>query len=367
MFLVVLSRSASGQLFENQKNMELVQQGVDYIYNVQPDSANAIIEQVEMRLPDHPVVPMMRALNVLWANIPVVTIDSVFSEFSDHLEEVIRLSIRIDGGRQEDPEAIFFEMSARGLLAEYYADDGHYMKALNEASKAYYLVKAGFKLSKEVPEFLLTTGIYNYFREKYPERHPIYKPLLWFFKNGDVELGIQQMQEATEKAVLSRVEAYVYLAYVYLRYEYEPKKAQRYLRELNRRYPLNPYIQAKYLESLTPENDFIHAPFPMIKNLSKSERPYYRMAGQVFWGLYEEKVTHDTVMAIKHYRESIAAGNSILDHGEYYRSLAYLGLGRVYSAQDQRDQAVYNLNKSLSYAETQDISREAESLLNLVE
>ena len=57
----------------------------------------------------------------------------------------------------------------------------------------------------------------------------------------------------------------------------------------------------------------------------------------------------------------------ILDHGEYYRSLAYLGLGRIYAFQERKDQAVYNLNKSLSFAETKDVTDEAEALLGKVQ
>lgn len=355
------------QLFGNEKHMALVRKGVDHIYGIQPDSARLYIEKVEQALPGHPAASMMRALNVLWTNIPVVTVDTVFKAFSGHLQETIRRSARLDGGRQENPEAIFFEMSARGLLAEYYADGGQYMKALNEAGQAYYLVKAGFKLSEEIPEFLLTTGVYNYFREKYPEKHPVYKPLLWFFKSGDIDLGISQIKAATKKAVLTRVEAHVYLAYIYLRYEDEPRKAQTYLSELNRIYPHNPYIQVKYLESLTPGEDFRRASLAMIKGLAASDRPYYQMAGEVFWGLYEEKAANNTSEAIRHYRLSMAAGSVIPEHGEYYRSLAYLGLGRIYVGADKKDQAIYNLKKCLVYAETEDIRSEANQLLEEVE
>lgn len=365
--LFFVSQTSHAQLFDNQANLNLVKKCVDYIYNVQPDSANIYIARVADKLPDHPAVPMLRALNILWTNIPVVTIDSVFKDFSGQLREVIRLASRLDGGRQEHPEAIFFEMSARGLLAEYYADDGHYMKALSEASKAYDLIKSGFELSDQVPDFYLTTGIYNYFREKYPEKYPVYKPLLWFFRNGDITLGLKQIELATQKAVLTNVEAYVYLAYIYLRYEYKPKKAQSYLWTLTRRYPNNLYIKAKLLESLTPEDDFHQAPLAIIKELNASERPYYQMAGKAFYGLYYERIKKDSNKALEYYRKGIAAGSDIKGHGTYYRSMAYLGLGRIYASKGEREKAIFNLNRAIEISEAEDIEEQARKILDRIE
>ncbi|WP_170147902.1 tetratricopeptide repeat protein [Marinoscillum furvescens] len=357
---------AQAQLFDSPKNIALVRTGIDYIYNIQPDSAELYIVKLEHKLPNHPCVPMLRALNVLWTHIPVVSVDSVFRDFSQHLRECIRLSAHLDGGRQEHPEAIFFEMSARGLLAEYYADAGQYMKALSEAGKAYDLIKSGFELTDQVPDFLLTTGVYNYFREKYPEKHPVYKPLLWFFRAGDVELGLAQITAATERALLTQVEAYVYLAYIYLRYEYKPEKAQRFLWELAKKYPNNFYIKAKLLESLTPKGDFEEAPMEYIKELKQSDRPYYQLAGNSFYGLYLEQVTLEVGRAADFYRKALASGSQIVGHGTYYKSLAHLGLGRIAAKQGDTAEAEYHYEQVLEITETDTFRKKAERLLKML-
>lgn len=364
--LLTFVLQAHAQLFDNPNNIALVRRGIDYVYNIQPDSAEYYIGQLETRLPNHPCVPMLRALNVLWTHIPVVTVDSVFSDFSGHLRECIRRTAYLDGGRQEHPEAIFFEMSARGLLAEYYADAGQYMKALAEAGKAYDLIKSGFELTDQVPDFLLTTGVYNYFREKYPEKHPVYRPLLWFFRAGDVELGLAQITAATERALVTQVEAYVYLAYIYLRYEYKPEKAQRFLWELVKKYPNNFYIKAKLLESLTPKGDFEEAPMPYIKELMHSERPYYKLAGKSFYGLYLEQVQKNEREALTYYKHALKAGERIESHGVYYKSLAHLGLGRIYQAHGKSDDARFHLEQVLEITETETFRLKAERLLKML-
>ncbi len=344
--------------------MQLVEQTVNYIYNIQDDSAAIYIDSVEKVLPRHPVTPMMKAIEVLWMNIPLVTIDTVFDKFKDHLHQVIKLSERMDGGRQEHPEAIFFEMAARGLLAEYYADDDQYMKAVSEANKTYQLLKLGFKLSDKIPEFLFTSGIYNYFREKYPEKHPIYKPFVWFFRSGDIELGLRQIKRACKETTISRVEAYVYLAFIYLRYEYKPIEAQKYLGELHQLYPNNPYIKAKLLESFADGKNFGEVSKELIGELIEIDRPYYQLAGNAFLGLHEEKVDNDPGKALIKYERSLASGELIAGHGNYYRSLAHLGAGRIYMKSGHKEKAEMHLEKSREYAVSEVVADEAKGLLD---
>lgn len=358
------SHLSGAQLFDNARNLAVVKKTVDYIYNLQEDSALYYIDSVEVLLSEHPVVPMMKGMKILWENVPLVTVDSIFRKFRGEMNQVIRLAGKMDGERQEHPEAIFFEMAARGLLAEYYADDDQYMKAVSEASKTYQLLKMGFDLQEEIPEFLFTSGLYNYFREKYPERYPIYKSFVWLFKSGDIEKGLEQLEKACEVTVISKVEATVYLSYIYLRYEYEPEKAQKYLVQLYQEYPENLYINAKLLESYADGKNFELADREMIDRLLASDRPYYQLAGKTFEGYYHEKILSDPIKAIKIYREAISAGSSILGHGEYYRSLTFLGMGRIYYQKGDMRNAEFHLEQSLEHSPSRVIEEEVERLLD---
>ena len=214
---------------------------------------------------------------------------------------------------------IFFAMSAHGLLGEYYADKGYIMKAVGEGYNAYTLLKKGFDFVDEYPEFLFATGLYNFFRESYPEKYPVYKPLVMFFHDGNKELGISQLKRATETAILTKVEAFVYLSYIYLRYDYNPSKAQKYLSRLCLLYPNNYYAKAKYLESLANPKDFILAPLDMIHELLIHENPYYKLAGSIFLGYYEEVVNKNLVKAKSLYKEGLSYNIQIPEHGEYFK------------------------------------------------
>lgn len=350
------------QVFDNKELSKWVKKGADHIYNASPDSANFYISKLERELPNHPVIPLMRAMKLMWVNIPTIT-DEVFKEMQFELNLAIELAEIIDP-RLKQPEMVFFAMASHGLLAEHYADQGYTMKALSEANSAYGLMKKGFEIVDNYPEFLLTTGLYNYFREKYPEKHPVYKPLLWFFKSGDMELGIKQLEMASEKSVFSRVEADVYLSYIYLRYEYNPVKAQEHLAKLCEKYPNNFYAKAKYLESLANPRDFRDAPLEVIYALLTHENPYYKLAGYVFLGYYEEKVIFNKEKAERAYRMGLSFGETLTSHGEYFKGFGYLGLARIQIRNGQNEEAKELLNLALKFAETEQIEMETKRLLS---
>lgn len=340
--------------------MDLVRKGGDFIYNLEEDSATFYIEKVREELPNHPVVPLMEGLQVLWLHIPVL--DSVFELFINKMDEAVVLSEQLEGGIDKNDEALFFALAARGLMAEYYADVGQYMRAVGEANKAYGLVKRGFEKTHVINEFLFTSGLYNYFRVKYPEVNPVYRPFVWLFKSGDKRLGLEQLDEATRNTIISRIEANIYISYIYLRYEDTPEKAQEYLSFLIKQYPNNDYLVTKYLESLRSDEYFDQAPLHLIERLQRAESPYSQMAGFIFKGLYTEKILNKPAEAFQYYGRGIDIGRQIPNHGEIYKSIGYLAMGRIMKSKRPGTAREY-LKKSLEYAETKDIKKEARALL----
>ena len=353
---------AISQVFEDDALKALVKQSADHIYNSDPDSATFYIDLVYKEVPEHPVVPLMRAMTLLWANIPTIS-EELFQQMQDQLYYAVELAEAMDPDLK-DPEMVFFAMASHGLLAEYYADQEYNLRAVGEANKAYGLMKKGFEIVEDYPEFLFTTGLYNYFREKYPQKHPVYKPLLWFFRDGDMELGLDQLEQACEVSVLSQVEAHVYLSYIYLRYEYRPAKAQEYLEILVKKYPNNFYAKAKYLESLANPQDFKRAPVEVIYSLTQHENPYYKLAGNVFLGYLEEYVIGNSEKAEFAYREGLKYGLELDHHGEYFKGLGYLGLGRVLMEKGEKEEAKANLELALKYPETEQIVKETKDLIS---
>jgi tetratricopeptide (TPR) repeat protein len=311
-------------LFDNDLAMSKVKLAADQIYAVNHDSSMYYIDQTREMLPQHPVIPMMEGVLILYENIPVLKED-VFKRFESKMEETTRLATKMG----DHPEGVYFELASRGLLAEYYADRGFYIKAVDEASRAYDNLKKGMELTDEYPEFLFAAGIYNYFREAYPDKYPIVKPFMWLFRSGDKALGIQQVTEASRITTLSKVESYMYLAYIYIRYEEEPEKAQEFMIDLASQYPTNLYIQSKYLESLCIEGSYSKMSMELVEKLMYSKRTYFELAGHLFNGLYKEHVLREYNAAFKQYQLAIGLGKKLEGFADHFKSIAYLGSGRI--------------------------------------
>ncbi len=357
----IASIRAQETLFDNEEAVGYVTKGAYHMYSMHSDSTLYYAEKVREILPNHPVIPMMEGLLILWENIPVLE-DNEFDRFREKMRMVIESSTKyID---REHPESVFFEMSARGILAEYYADRGQYMNAVGEATQAYGLLRRGFDLQKELEEFEFIIGIYNYFRVAYPAKYPIIKPFIWFFRDGDKELGLQQIKNASQNSVISYVEATIYLSYIYLRYEEKPEAAQKYVKRLADEYPHNLYIKTKYLESLNIPGYFDQMPQEEMQTLLKSNRLYYELVGNVFLGIYHEKVLKDSEEAFRYYTQAIGLGEAIKKFAEHYKSMAYLGAGRLSHQKGNRETAREFLKLAVDFSETNEVKEEAQDLLN---
>ncbi|MEP2025461.1 MAG: tetratricopeptide repeat protein [Reichenbachiella sp.] len=353
-------------LFNNPELLDMVDRGGDYIYNQDFKLAEKVIDSLEKKLPGHPIVPMMRAMNWAWRDQPLRTSSPVYAQHEKYLLETIAASKKISNKDTNNLEAMFFEMSAHGLLAEYYAQEGSSFKAMSQAKQTYNLIKKTMEHTAKSPELLFLAGLYNYFREKYPERHPIYKSVVWIFKSGDIEKGLIQLDSAVHHSKIVKIEAGLYLSYIWLRYENRADKARYYLERLHKMYPANDYFKAKYLECLIRQKDYTIA-LPLIQALEKHQKPYFKMCGEIFHGVYLEKVNYSMAEAKSYYEMGLATGAESPDRGEYYRSIAYLGLGRIAETNSDLKLAAEYYEKTIDLDETNWMTEESEFRLEKID
>src|SRR6056297_882021 len=75
--------------------------GLNRLYNMQSDSAQALFRQIDERYPDHPVGPFLQGLNLWWSIMLDLTDTSHDEAFFDLMDEVIE---RCDEILDEDPD-----------------------------------------------------------------------------------------------------------------------------------------------------------------------------------------------------------------------------------------------------------------------
>jgi len=339
----------------------MAKQARDHIYNMENTRASIIIDSIGQLLPNHPAHYFFTAINISWEEKPVDFKDPKFDKHRNYLIKAIDIAEKMREESDDNVEGTLFSLLGNSLLAQYYADQGSTFKAVGAAKKTYSRIKEGFELIEACDEFYFSSGIYNYYREKYPELHPVYKPFLWFFKSGDKSTGLQQLRTAAAEAVLTKVEANLYLIYILVRYEAHPAKALKYSQELVNKYPNNKYFKALHCETLALAGKINQA--NAIARRFKKGSNYYRALSEWIYGLKYEKAGK-LKKARRHYDASIEISQKMEDHIRNYLSLAHLGLGRTYKALSKTETAEKHFKLALKYADYEHARNEAKAHLN---
>ena len=363
-FAIFWTSDAIGQrnLLDHPEVLEIVKNGLYFIYNTESEQAEKYIRKVEQSIPEHPVGSMMRALNINWSSNPIEADTEEFRKLIGHLQLSLDRTEAYLKKDQNNLEAIFFAMAIHSWLAQFYDEGGQTFKALSAAKKAYHYMKIGFGLLDENPEFYFSTGLYNYYRVQYPESNPVYKPFVWFFREGDKALGLQQLDHASFEAVFTKAEALMYLAHIYLRYENNPLLATRYSGRLVKMYPKNTFFKVTYTEALLAGDKYNSAK-SLIEKLVASEKDFYRMSGEIFYGIYLEKHQQKYSMAKDRYLEALTIGETLGARADNKKSLAYAGLARIAHKKGQVEEAKDYYRKAMKLAQYDQVKKEGKSYI----
>ena len=362
-YLLIIGTFYCLQIWPQQAKMELVKQGMDHIYNLDFQKSQVVIDRIERKLKGSAIPDLMKALEVFWQYYPVHLQEVALSRYQGYLERSYNRSLEVLENDPKNPEATFLAMAAQGLLAESYAESGRSFKAVGAAKRAYNYVKEGAARKDQFEEFYLSTGLYNYYREYYPEAHPIYKPFMSFFMKGDKELGIKQLEYAAKNTSISHVIAKYYLSYIYLRYEHIPVKALRQGKNLHETYPGNKLFSAIYLESLIINKKYQEAT-PLAMRLQSDSNPFLKIYGDLFMGVIEEEKNMNFQLAEKLYQRVLRSNDKHDMERDHLEAYAYLGLGRIYQQRNDPAQARKFFRESMDKAGTEAMKNEAKSYLN---
>lgn len=321
-------------LLSDKTALELLEKGLPMMYGCDFIQARRYFAEVQARHPEHPVTPLLNALLLFWQHMPFDNFDGKnFKQHSYFLEKTIAASQKMLDVNKNDVEGIFFMLTARGLLMQHYNDRGEAMQAVGEAKKLYSLIKSAFDLRSQNIELNFMTGLYSYYRAYYPERYPVYRPFVIFFREGNKKDGLENLETCTQKAIFTANEAAGYLTHIYLRYEKNHEKALTHSRRLAQRFPNNPHYVAAFIETALLTKRYDEAA-QMLPVLQKAERPLFIAAAKVFNGMLAEFQRNNLAEAVKSYK---AAENLLLaekiNYANPYKLYTYAGLYRYYKQQ----------------------------------
>lgn len=337
LFLIFSYFQSQAQILQDAYAKQLITTGLEQLYSYDFKDSNESFATFKAKYPKHPAGYLLTAMLAQQQYFPLKDHINAGKSYVDNLEKAFLLAENMYLKNTSDLEAAFFCTSSLGFLAAYEADNQNFLKAVNYAKKSYHYLKIGLLNSDKQPEFLYSSGVYNYYRICYPEIHPILKPFMVFFENGNKKLGLSQLELGVKKTVFVKNESLFYIGYIYNKYEGTPVKALPFSLELTKKFPNNYWYMLQRAELLTLTGNYEGAN-EFIEKLEKTKSPYYIGCTLTFIGMREEFENHNLIAAESFYAKSL---NFPWEERftKDVRGLSYLGLIRIAQKNNQTAKA----------------------------
>lgn len=330
-----------GQLLKDTASLNLIKKGIDYIYDFKFENARDVSRKISLSFPEHPVIYLLNGMITYWENYPLIPSSPACKSYEDDMLACIR-SCEKNNSTAYYAEYLLANLGARGMLLMYYADNNLSENVFPLAKSTYGYLRQSFNFSSVYPDFYFFTGLYNYYREAYPDAHPIYKILAFLFPKGDKEKGLKEMQTAAENSIMLKAESCSFLSLIYLNYENNYQQACEYSKYLHDLYPANKQYLAAYIKNLLLIKKYDEAEKLIRSALSVKGNSYFQAECTIFYGILMEKKYHDYLLAKEYYDKGIRDISAFGYYGNGCAAYGYFGLSRIYDINnDKRNKKAY--------------------------
>lgn len=324
--------------------------GLNHVYNFEFEQAQPYFIDIRKHYPHHPAYSFSQALVLFTKNFPMKPGHADYVAFERHVNDCLKQAIALLKKDPNHPDGIFYALVANSYQAMMHSVAKDYLQAIGSAKQVYSYIKQGFLLKKEFPDFYYTSGLFYYYASQYPETHPIVKPLMLFFEDGDKEKGLNDLNISLLKGVYTRQESAILLAYVYVKYENKPEKSLEYSEKFYYNYPKNPFALSRYIEGLLFTGNY-HKAKELLPRLQNSTSEFYLIASELYNAILHEKLLAKNELAKQHYLRTLQLCVNSGYKTDDLQSFSYLGLGRIAEAESNRKKAILYYRKALDMAE----------------
>jgi hypothetical protein len=350
------------QIINDQETQQIASEALQKTYLGEYRQARILTETIGEKYPKHPVFSFLKAYIITWESFPLTKQSEDYSIFENHLQNCVSRSLAMLDKNKESTEGIFFAMMGYSLLAMYEAENGGFMSSVSYGRKAFSYMKKGFTLGAVLPDFYFSTGLYKYYAIQYPETHPIAKPFMTFFPEGNKQEGLQNLVKASQMGRFSQVEALLYLNSIYAKYEQNPYLALDYTYKLVNLYPNHSFFWLKYTEHLVALGRYAEAELHFAKFNTRTERVYI-IGSQTLKGLVQEKYYKNTTEAKLAYEKATRYETYDMRYSKDYIAFSYAGLARIAIQQGDLKLAKDYYKKVEDLSEYESLKREAKTFL----
>jgi len=311
-----------------------MRRGIDHIYNMDFGPAYDIYKRISTTYPNNPMTFVFKGLITYWENYPLLPTSPAKSSFEKDMLRAIDLSEKKHSS--DEAEYLLSNIGARGLLLLFYADNDLNGDVISIASGTYQYVKQSFNYTSTYADFYFITGLYNYYREAYPETHAVYKPVALLFPKGDKAKGLKELQIASKSAVVLKAEAYSFLSGIYISFENNFQKAYLYSKALHELYPQNVQYTAVFIKNLLLVKRYDEAENQIKTARAKTSNNYLLAQLNILYGIVMEKKYKNMKQAQYYYAKGLKDIAPYKPFANEFCSYAYYGLSRICDANNDK-------------------------------
>jgi hypothetical protein len=328
LILCLHTTAASNQILRDSTAIKLIRQSIDCIYNSRFSEAEVIFARINKLYPGHPVSYLLKGMEIYWQNYPLLPASPDRKSFEEALHKCIEMSD--DKKKQaEEPEYLLANLCARGLLLLFYTDNDLSFEVFPLIGRTYQGIRSSFNYTDVCADFYYFTGVYNYYREVYPETYPVYKPLTIIIPKGDKLEGIKQLRQAAGHAVVLRAEALIFLSQIFLEFENNTQQSLFYSMTLHENYPDNPSYEEEYIKNLLLSKEYDKAESQLLAHEANLKNSFFKAEFSIMNGILKEKKYHDFKSASELYLAGVKALSLFGNYGKEFSAFAYFGLSRI--------------------------------------
>jgi len=327
-FVLYVSLPINGQLLKDTASVNLVKRGIDFVYNSDFDRAEMISAEIRKLYPGQPVNYLFNGMITYWKNYPLITTSVSRQSFETDMRKTIELCEK-NKDPSLKPEMLLMNLCARGLLLLFYTDNDLSLEVFPIASSTYECIRRAFNFTSLYNDFYFFTGIYNYYREAYPEAHPVYKTLAFLFPKGSKSQGLQDLRTVARNSIILKAEAYSFLTEIFLSFENDFEQATHYSKDLHSIYPHNPAYLGLYIKNLLLIKQYDEAEKEINTSSENFRNPFFQAQLLIFRGIIQEKKYKNSSLAEELYNKGIKDISVFRNFGDEYAAYAYFGLSRI--------------------------------------
>lgn len=334
--LLLSTSSLHGQLLNDSTSIKLIKKGIDYVYNFQFNNADKVSAELSKLYPGHPLIYLFKGMEIYWENYPLITTSVARESFEEDMHKCIELCDK-NKNPSAEAEILLTNLCARGFLLLFYTDNDLSFEVFPIATSTYQCIRKSFDFTSNYSDFYFFTGVYNYYREAYPEAHPVYKTLAFLFPTGSKVKGLKDLKTVANNSIILKAESYSFLTQIFLSFENNYQQATFYSKSLHAIYPDNPEYLGIYIKNLLLIKQYDEAEKEIGSSNTYLRNSFFQAQVTIFNGILQEKKYHDFKQAQEFYLKGIKDISVFRSYGEEYAAYAYFGLSRISAINGDKD------------------------------